>query len=590
MSKRLVAVWVSNYMGIENQGFNLGGKHTFDFTLIDNTLTIEAKETINYVDLFQNSSAITNVTGIVGVNGTGKSSILKLLNNLMAKSWLRRPSIMMFEESDKYICLVFSGNRGTGVFNQKIPAPNIVLKVPNCTRLNDTQAKEYLDNFNLIFYSPVLSDQNDVFLDYPDRVSRLLNCSMSYRYLKALSIDRLDDYIRENKPSLQNLYARKDSFNPLKLHEKDKFERLVKFLNWKRLVDETDKIVFSKHLSEVTFPDSITIELNTSILDKLLDENSESWNNHVKKIYDIPQKQDKELLTYWLVLFYEMRERQIQNINLEQYLRQLNGNLAPNLKSIKLSSQCEWLKQISDLEVSLLDEFTFTLKIEDKVWSFMSDLIDNLNLFITEIKWSIIPRSTGEGALITQFAELFSVIDKIHKNDNNEMANYIAAEDFIISIDEGEAYFHPEWQRKYISSLCSFLEVVNEVQELNKKFQIILTSHSPFIVSDIPHYNLIKLQKDKNGFTKVMKTQETETLGGNIFKLFQDEFFVDEFISAFAYEKIKEAVEYIKSSGEKRATFKNDEDVSKFITLIGESVIRNQLRNMFERYTRSKPN
>jgi signal recognition particle GTPase len=74
MSKRLVAVWVSNYMGIENQGFNLGGKYTFDFRLIDNTLTIEAKETINYVDLFQNSNSITNVTGIVGVNGTGKSS------------------------------------------------------------------------------------------------------------------------------------------------------------------------------------------------------------------------------------------------------------------------------------------------------------------------------------------------------------------------------------------------------------------------------------------------------------------------------------------------------------------------------------
>ncbi|NBA78766.1 hypothetical protein GOQ04_24650 [Emticicia sp. ODNR4P] len=87
-----------------------------------------------------------------------------------------------------------------------------------------------------------------------------------------------------------------------------------------------------------------------------------------------------------------------------------------------------------------------------------------------------------------------------------------------------------------------------------------------------------------------MNNQETETLGGNIFKLFQDEFFVDEFISAFAYEKIKEAVEYIKSSGEKSGTFKNDEDVSKFITLIGESVIRNQLRSMFERYTRSKPN
>jgi predicted ATP-dependent endonuclease of OLD family len=182
----------------------------------------------------------------------------------------------------------------------------------------------------------------------------------------------------------------------------------------------------------------------------------------------------------------------------------------------------------------------FDIDYSEELWEFLSILIDVNEYFIAEIKYSWNPRSSGEESLISQFAELFTAITSDSKKGN-----------VIISIDEGEAYFHPEWQRKYISSLCSFLEVVNEVKELNKKFQIILTSHSPFIVSDIPHYNLIKLQKDENGFTKVMNNQETETLGGNIFKLFQDEFFVDEFISAFAYEKIKEAVEYIKSSGEK---------------------------------------
>ena len=58
----------------------------------------------------------------------------------------------------------------------------------------------------------------------------------------------------------------------------------------------------------------------------------------------------------------------------------------------------------------------------------------------------------------------------------------------IICFDEPEGTFHPEWARKYVYYLVKFLDLVNESKDLT--FQIIIATHSPFIVSDIPEQNI----------------------------------------------------------------------------------------------------
>lgn len=578
MSKRLVAVWVSNYMGIENQGFNLGGKHTFEFTLIDNTLTIEAKETINYVDLFQNSSAITNVTGIVGVNGTGKSSFLKLLNLIFAKKSLSNPVVLIFEEGPEY---VYYGYIGVKMLSFRQVNPREGLNVISIT----TEIKEYetqrmFNDLDLIFYNSNISSQNDQFIE---GAGNLINYSASYQFQKSVNLDTTNIYIQEFEEKVGFVPKPKNMFNLFKTFEKERFRRQVKFQEWNNKQSKEPKNEkFKSYLDEVKYPKQISLWFDSQKLfdrwyeekqdkpDELVDLFLDCENNVLESNFSDNEKLEK-LLKFHIEITICMYDKR----DLELYLKSRNGEVIENFSESTLlfERQDVWLNLVHKLQIESssknFERGVFFIKYTEDLWEFLSVLIDVSEHFVAEIKYSWNPRSSGEESLISQFAELYTAITSDSKSDN-----------VIISIDEGEAYFHPEWQRKYISILCSFLEALNDAQESNKKFQIILTSHSPFIVSDIPHYNLIKLQKDENGFTKVMNNQETETLGGNIFKLFQDEFFVDEFISAFAYEKIKDAIFFM--DGREQNTFKNNEELIKFIDIIGEPLIRRQLKQKYE--------
>ena len=79
----LVYFWVRNYKNIQNQGFNFSGKWEFSYKKTedgkDGILSYKNLENPALDGFF--SKNIVNVTGIVGRNGSGKSSILELIYN-----------------------------------------------------------------------------------------------------------------------------------------------------------------------------------------------------------------------------------------------------------------------------------------------------------------------------------------------------------------------------------------------------------------------------------------------------------------------------------------------------------------------------
>jgi predicted ATP-dependent endonuclease of OLD family len=87
-----------------------------------------------------------------------------------------------------------------------------------------------------------------------------------------------------------------------------------------------------------------------------------------------------------------------------------------------------------------------------------------------------------------------------------------------IVFDEVELYFHPDMQRKFMSSLMASLRSVHFSSNL-RGINIILATHSPFILSDIPTSNVLCLGTDKH------TTQSS--FGANIITLLADGFFMD---------------------------------------------------------------
>lgn len=152
----------------------------------------------------------------------------------------------------------------------------------------------------------------------------------------------------------------------------------------------------------------------------------------------------------------------------------------------------------------------------------------------------------------------------------------------LLLIDEIDLYLHPEWQRRIVRDLLSLLRR----QFKGHYFQIILTSHSPIVLSDIPVENCIFLKKKSNG-TVCQEERNTQTFGANIYTLYKDAFFLSDdklAMGEFAQSKINQWIEKIET-GEL-----SEEKAYKIIGLIGEPLVRRNVEKMVRRqYKKLEP-
>ena len=152
-------------------------------------------------------------------------------------------------------------------------------------------------------------------------------------------------------------------------------------------------------------------------------------------------------------------------------------------------------------------------------------------------------------------------------------------------IDEIDLYCHPLWQQKLIYYLIE--EIKAEYSD--KKIQIIFTTHSPIVLSDMPHSNVIFLKRENNKCNVEQYSNHEETFGANIYKLFNDAFFLGEKgqIGEFARRKIQSIIDKIRpdTSDKDNVSYPSlTEDeaclLEQQIGLVGEKIIQDKLYEM----------
>ena len=142
--------------------------------------------------------------------------------------------------------------------------------------------------------------------------------------------------------------------------------------------------------------------------------------------------------------------------------------------------------------------------------------------------------STGELVILKLFSRLYHVLPLIYNRaENINPAN-------LLFIDEAEIGLHPEWQRRFINSLIEFVNLVMEGKKDN--VQIILSSHSPLVLSDIPSscITFLKRVTDRDGdpYAEVVDKEDCSTFGGNLYDLLKDSFFLESAMGSFAQNKL----------------------------------------------------
>ena len=141
----------------------------------------------------------------------------------------------------------------------------------------------------------------------------------------------------------------------------------------------------------------------------------------------------------------------------------------------------------------------------------------------------------------------------------------------LICLDEVDLSLHPAWQRDFVDYLVIF---INNCYKENK-VQIIMTTHSPLCLSNIPKSNIIYLQKKENG-TKVDISEHKETFGANLYEILDDAFYLGyrsmgSFASKYIQKLIKEITECSSLDRENYNIYKQK------IEYIGNALIRNKL-------------
>ena len=110
-----------------------------------------------------------------------------------------------------------------------------------------------------------------------------------------------------------------------------------------------------------------------------------------------------------------------------------------------------------------------------------------------------------------------------------------------------------------------------------KRFHLIITSHSPFILSDLPKENIIFLEKGKQVYPF---EDGKQTFGANIHTLLSHGFFMkDGLMGEFAKSKIDDVINYLNG---KESEIKDDNSAQNIINIIGEPIIKRELQRMLK--------
>ena len=137
--------------------------------------------------------------------------------------------------------------------------------------------------------------------------------------------------------------------------------------------------------------------------------------------------------------------------------------------------------------------------------------------------------------------------------------------------DEIELYFHPNFQKDLLYNLMYAIRKMRYggIRSIN----IIIATHSPYILSDFPKSNVLCLEKGK----VYEDAQESmgNTFGANVYDILHSRFFMKEFVGKFAIKKLDEIIAQVKA--EDIITLDEYRRRRRLVDVIGDEFIHEKL-------------
>ena len=510
----LVYLWVEEYKNIKNQGFNFSPRFKCDYNPKTNELTIN--ENNDYIENFFGENI--NVTAIVGKNGSGKSSILNKIKELINFENFRNfniysNSFLLYIQNKKYYLL-----KKDELF---IKINNDIINIESFNEYSTPNIFSFFSEMpynTFSFFNDNLS--GDLFMT-PEEFEE-----MQRNEYTDLSIERIGEILVESKEYLYTIP--KLNFIPKKIFIKNNniFTRMINDNLALYIAKNIDPNEFNNELLNL-INEIIEYEFNSFeiLLIDILIRNCEEEiiSGYMYKLQDIGVY-SKMTNSFFKELYLDLKYKNmltesiyLNNLSISDYYNLLDTEIIVESQNI-LTDLSKWNRLL------------------------VFNLIDEYNRKYTDLSY-------GEKILFGQLINFKYRIKKeliVEKNlfdleiDFNENFSYYK-NSFIFLIDEPDISLHPQWQKEYLNI------VLNTLKKFDVNIHMVITTHSPFLLSDIPKQNIIFLDTDENGNCKVVDglKEKKETFGANIHTLLSDSFFMEDgLMGEFAKSKIDEIIQF----------------------------------------------
>ena len=557
----LLYLWIEEHHNIKKQGFNFSPNWRFSYDPQTTELSIVDYREQCLSDFF--GKTFSNVTAIVGENGSGKSQLLKAIGTYLAGIAFRKNFLFIVWINQQLSIVTdkevqYSGDLPVTHFSDvdEIDYSCFILMNSNIMDFNSggLEMSPSRTNFNIStsnllsryqgniddYYVHVMQPNRDV--DFPTssiqfpEVLDLFSSFETYCQLDFLfSLPKLNNTF-PYLPSMLSIHSGWAHYiipAELSMDINDDHKRL--FLCW-IMVSLVRNLIMHKHW-----------DLQYIIASKNFEELERAfislWFRNEKCIRST-------------ILFYELTKslviKDIIKTDLVKNIAYLSVNDHPELTE-------QWFRAFQKNVFITKGNFPDTQ---------LEDIFININ-------WGQIARhqySTGELFQLSLFSRLY------------RFTKQITNENLILLLDEFGAGLHPQWQKEQLKLLLDLLPVILRKNEHIKNVQLILATHSPFVLSDLPKENCIFLSKNDQGECQVQEGLEKmeQTFGANIHTLFSDGFFLDGLLGSFAKSKIDKVNKFLNQEVEME-----ESTAAQLIDLIGEPIIRRYLKQRLEELQRN---
>jgi len=557
----LVYLWVNGYKNLNRKEFNFNTDTVFEFTpefedkdekVIGGILKLVSSDAHGLEDFFGSN---LKITGIAGENGVGKTSIMEVLEKFF-----------FFPHSNQYlnasIVLLFKNDAGYKL-------------ISNIDRISDIS----IDNFLIQFTSGTFEDIG-LFTHFSE---------MPYQ---CKQMDG-DEYSKTSNPCftrgrfLPPAMTFDNNWSDYKTVTFDKryVGNFIYYANEKGLIDLLDSKVFSPTkialLSNDFFedvPDNInkirqkiynTVPVSEKIKPDSLAEVYERFMLNIIALNFMPLTDTTEI-NIPTIIYGEVEQ------NIEKIESFLSTEAVEKIIGYKFKYRFNELKEIptnKEIELSKFNKKAKNLLFDKYFDFFRIEYTDDTGKNYSGL-------SHGEKTI---FTIMLNILMKIGFSINQK--------EFILFLDEPDLSLHPQWQREFIDELVKLLNSLITNQHADM-IQVIFTTHSPFLLSDLPKQNIIFLARNNDGTCKVVNglNDKKETFGANINTLLGDSFFMNnKLMGSFARFKIKDLIETCNMIEDRYTTYINDgialeleQMIKSFRTihnLIGDEYIKNVVGN-----------